>query len=254
MDTEEAKFLLSCMRPDSRDADDPRFAEAIELLESDPELKCWFTERQAFDQVIAEKLSTLETPADLKSSILAGARAGQTRPKRNRPPRAVVTMIAAAAIGMLTILGILRFNENPAAGSEADFRQAAVKEIQQLQSLDYNSPNLEEIRKWLGAHSGNADFKAPDALEKLPTAGCHLFEWKGNRASLICFRTGAGDTESMAHLVVVKGDLFPEFDEKSLEIESAEGWSTVVWRENSQTYLLASKGGEDLVRRLVGSG
>ena len=98
-----------------------------------------------------------------------------------------------------------------------NWQVVGVKEIQQLQSLDYNSPNLAEIRKWLGAHSGNADFKAPNALEKLPTAGCHLFEWKGNRASLICFRTGAGDTESMAHLVVVKGDLFPEFDEKSLD-------------------------------------
>ncbi len=252
MDTEEAKFFLSCMRSDTRDANDPRFAEALELLESDSELKHWFAERQEFDQTITEKLSTIETPAGLKSSILAGA--GQTRSKGNRPPRAVATMIAAVAIGMLTLLGILHFNGNTSAGREADFRHAVVKEIQQLQSLDYTSPNLAEIRGWLNTHSGNADFKAPDALEKLPTAGCHLFEWKGNRASLICFRTGSGGTESMAHLVVVKGDLFPELDEKSLEIESEEGWSTVVWRDNSQTYLLASKGDEALVRRLVGSG
>ncbi len=254
MDTDEAKFLLSCMRPDNRDANDPRFAEALDLLESDPELKGWFSERQAFDQMVAEKLSALESPTGLKSSILAGARAGQGAYERNRPKRAVLTVIAAVAIGMLTILGVLHFNGNTGEGNEVDFRQAAVKEILQLQSLDYASPNLAEIRNWLSAHSGNADFKAPEGLENLPTAGCHLFEWQGNRASLICFRTGADDTKSMAHLVVVKGDLFPELDEKSLEIESEEGWSTVVWRENSQTYLLASKGNEDRVRRLIESG
>ena len=92
------------------------------------------------------------------------------------------------------------------------------------------------------------------ALEKLATAGCHLFDWEGNRVSLICFDTDSGESRRLVHLIVVDRDLFPGLNDAELKITAQKEWASAVWRDHSQTYLLASKGDEARIRRLIESG
>ena len=74
MTNEEAKFMLQGYRPNGSDADNQAFAEALAQAERDPQLRAWFEREQAFDAVVAEKLTELVPPAGLRGSILAGTK------------------------------------------------------------------------------------------------------------------------------------------------------------------------------------
>ena len=47
MDNPEAKLMLQARRPNGRDDAQSAFAEALALVESDPELKAWWEAQQA---------------------------------------------------------------------------------------------------------------------------------------------------------------------------------------------------------------
>lgn len=76
MERDEARHILELCRPGSDDdPQDPMIAEAMTVLEADPELQSWFAEQQAVDARISAAYAALEPPADLKALILAGMRA-----------------------------------------------------------------------------------------------------------------------------------------------------------------------------------
>ena len=80
MDHEEAKHILQLCRPgNDEDHNDPLIAEALERLDTDAELLEWFEAQQAFDAQISAGLRSIDPPADLKISILAGMRAHATQ-------------------------------------------------------------------------------------------------------------------------------------------------------------------------------
>ncbi|MGJ8640333.1 MAG: hypothetical protein ACSHYA_13170 [Opitutaceae bacterium] len=78
MDREQAKSILQLIRPGvDEDLEDPLIIEAFELMEGDSELQIWFEDQQEFDAQFCEHMNTIQPPADLKASILAGMRAHQ---------------------------------------------------------------------------------------------------------------------------------------------------------------------------------
>lgn len=73
MQRDEAQQLLELCRPGNEaDRRDPALAKAFAMLETDAELRAWFEAQQAADARISASLNSLEAPADLKASILAG--------------------------------------------------------------------------------------------------------------------------------------------------------------------------------------
>ncbi len=88
MQRDEAKHILELCRPGiDDDRNDPLIAEALALLDTDPELKAWFDEQQALDARIAGVYDAIEPPADLKASILAGMRAHALRSQADASSR-----------------------------------------------------------------------------------------------------------------------------------------------------------------------
>jgi hypothetical protein len=72
MNNEEAKLILQAYRPGGQDANDPRFREALEQAQRDPELARWFTNEQALDSRISGRLkASITPPAHLKASLIA---------------------------------------------------------------------------------------------------------------------------------------------------------------------------------------
>ena len=72
MNNEEAKLILQAYRPGGQDANDPRFREALEQAQRDPELARWFANEQALDSRISAKVqAAIKPPAHLKSQLLA---------------------------------------------------------------------------------------------------------------------------------------------------------------------------------------
>src|SRR5215207_10953556 len=71
MNTEEAKEILAAFRLGTEDEQDPMFADALELMRTSPELKAWFEDARAFDQMMKAELARVPAPADLREIILA---------------------------------------------------------------------------------------------------------------------------------------------------------------------------------------
>ena len=253
MDIEEAKFVLAVLRPGMKDPADPKLLEALELAKYDPELKRWMADQSNFDQMISGKLSEIESPPGLRDSIIECTNASLSQDRTTVSKRAI-GLIAAASAVMAVVFALAPFGGKSETGYLSEFRSAAIAEIESLKKLDYLSPDQVEIRRWLKSHAGTSDFETPVALEKLATAGCHLFDWEGNRVSLICFDTDSGESRRLVHLIVVDRDLFPGLNDAELKITAQKEWASAVWRDHSQTYLLASKGDEARIRRLIESG
>ncbi len=72
MNTEEARFILRCFRPDGGDASNPDFREALRLAAEDRELGDWLAHERAADAAFATALARLELPEGLREEILAG--------------------------------------------------------------------------------------------------------------------------------------------------------------------------------------
>ena len=72
MDKNEAKFILSSLRPDGQDDDMPQAQEALAMAKSDPELAKWLEQERELDRMLCDKLCECPVPDGLRESILAG--------------------------------------------------------------------------------------------------------------------------------------------------------------------------------------
>lgn len=79
MNNQEAKWILQACRPGGRDDPDPMFAEALEQVRRDPELREWFVEERAFDSHVHDKLQqAITVPSGLKAALLAQRKMADT--------------------------------------------------------------------------------------------------------------------------------------------------------------------------------
>ncbi len=270
MNNDEAKFILRAYRPGGQDAADPQFAEALAQSRRDPELSRWLAEQTALDAALGAKLQSIRVPADLKASILAGRKIVRPEPwwRRSIHPWAAA---AALAVTFGTI-GFLALHEPPEP--KADFalftREIAdylgkgygvLPRHAHLASTDmsyfgstsyrmnYRSPELDDIRRWLAENGGHSDFTSPGGLKRPLNLGCGVMDWRGKRITLIAFQTGRSLPQDKVHLVIINtADLpdppahgQPRFDER-------EDWTTVAWSDGALTYFLMAPGD----RRTVG--
>ena len=104
MTSERAKFLLSVYRPNGADAQDPAFKEALDQVRRDAALASWFQQQRDFDEMIYSKLRSIETPAALRETILAGLRTTAI------PQYRIVRWLAIAAALALGLLFSGRWN------------------------------------------------------------------------------------------------------------------------------------------------
>ena len=100
MDRREVRSILSLHREDDL-VNDERFAEAKELAAKDPELAQWWTEDQAIDDAITEKLASIPVPARLRTRLISTAMPRVAR--RGHWGRPVV-LVAAALVLLIVII------------------------------------------------------------------------------------------------------------------------------------------------------
>jgi hypothetical protein len=237
VDKTEAKIILQAYRPNGTDAADPQFAAALELARQDAELGAWFAEQQAFDRAITAKLRTAPVPADLRASILAGRKVVTPPPALWRRPAAWAAAIAA----MLMLLLIPFALQHQGKPQFAEFKTDAVAFLDSLNRLDMTSKDSEAIREWLATHGGQRRFELPGNLARNPSIGCRVFDWKGQKVTLICFNiTPKGGKFDEVHLLVL--------DEKTLRnaptastpaFEQKGSWKLASWKADGLTYVLA---------------
>src|SRR2546423_1305092 len=71
MTNDQVKQTLTLYRPGTADADDPSFAEALEICKRDAELRKWFAEHCALYAALRAKFKQIAPPEGLREQIIA---------------------------------------------------------------------------------------------------------------------------------------------------------------------------------------
>jgi hypothetical protein len=236
MNNEEAKLILQAYRPGGQDANDPRFREALDQAQRDPELARWFANEQALDSRISAKVKTaIKPPAHLKSQLLA----------QRKIVRPVVwwkmpawQLAAAACLALLVTIGVLWFK--PAGQAQFAAYRTSMAEFagNKLDRLDLMSHDVAEVRRWLAQRESHGDLVLPAGLNGRPSLGCRLLDWKGHKVSLVCFELG---NKQVAHLLVVDSAAFQDAPTESPVFNQVGNVATASWSRDGKTYVVASK-------------
>ncbi len=247
MDKQEAKLVLQALRPNGLDATQPAFAEALALVERDPELKAWWKAQQAFDHQVAAKLEEVPLPPDLRATILAGRKIEQFRPQ----PHLAYWLAAAAVVAVLCVIGtsLHTASEDARSVSSARYDEAALAFLgNDAPALGMTSPDRDKIVAWLKGHNAPTG-DLPGKMSALPPVGCQKFVVHGHDVSLICFVLAGG---KLVHLFVVDQTALSDPPSRSgPEFRQVEGWSTASWSDGRMSYMLATTAGPEALRQLL---
>jgi hypothetical protein len=245
MDKQEAKRVLQALRPE--DADTTAFAEALALVENDPELKIWWEAQQSFDHLVSTKLAQVPVPAGLRENILAARKIKQFTPR----PHIGLWLAAAAAVGILCVVATTLYTSSKEAGpvASATYDEDALAYLgNDAPALGMTSPDHDKIVAWLKERNAPTG-DMPSKMTALPAVGCQKFDVQGHKVSLICFVLAGG---KLVHLFVVdEGALSDPPSSAGPEFKQVEGWSTAAWSDGRMSYLLATQADSDALRQLL---
>ena len=247
MDRKEAKEMLQALRPSDLDTTQPLFAEALALVETDPELRVWWAAQQDFDRRVASKLDEIPIPADLRANILAT----QKTERFTLRPFFPFWLAAAACIAVLCAVSTsfhAQFLASQHISTDA-FHDATLAFIQNdAPNLAMQSTDHDQIKAWLKEQNAPMGHM-PEKMAAIPTIGCQKYVVKGHDVSLVCFTMADGKE---AHLFMVARDAMQEPPLRAApDIKIINGWATASWSDEHMSYMLATSDSMDALRQLL---
>jgi len=262
MTDEEIKQRLEVLRPGvPEDRNDPAIREALEALQSRPELQAERDGAAALDARIADAFDRIAPPEDLKRKILAEARgssgtegessadAPDERGRKVLPfPRAARRGLwAAAAAAALIVAGIGIFgparDAAPSGGPSVqasagipgllDFLNAETDQLKRLgrQGLELESSELASLKAFLREESAPIPPRIPAEMTGKRPFGCLTFQYGEARVSMLCFTADDGATY---HLAAADASNFDLNAEKTPGQFERGGRSFTVWSEQGK--------------------
>lgn len=246
MNSLEAKFILEACRSGELDADDPKIAEALRMLGSDPELARWFADAQELDRVIAAKLKSVPVPEDLIARIRAGEVSDASHPSRITRRR----WLAIAAAGVAVAVPAAAFLTRSRPGSLATYRNdmAAFMDGWDF-AFDLDEISFANIRDWLHSRGTLEKITVPGTLAGSSTIGCRTLRWRGNRTALICFSPrGVGAT---VHLFTISRRAVVDPPPASPEPLKLPKWNSATWADADNVYLALTTADPDKLNRCL---
>jgi len=244
VDNQEAKEILSLYRAGLDEASDPFFAEALAQAQRDPELGRWFKEQSAVDAAVREKFQQIAAPTSLPGQILAERKIVRPAAWWARP---TLWAAAAAAIVLAVLVGHLL--QQPETPTFQSYRKNMAKLVSGEYKMMLETNDLGAIRQFLGKNHGAVDYVLTKEMEKLPAEGCALITWRGQRVSLVCLDRGHDDD---LFLFIVDRSALPDSPRSpSAQFARVNNMVTASWTLGDKTYVLASKGAEDDLRKFL---
>jgi hypothetical protein len=246
MTNDEAKFILSGYRPGGEDSPDPRLAEALEQAQKDPALQQWMIQSQRFDANVAAKVRALEVPRDLRSKILAGARASRplsaARPRRRFP----TWLRMAAVIAVLAAIGAHQYYQGLSApvGLQS-FGQFALTDLGSKGHLGDPDTVMETA---LSASTTPIDRGTlPVDLARMKSDGCRTLRYAGLRVVEVCFRRGAASY----HLYILPREGKAAALPRDRFEQIGKDASAAVWSDAQYVFAVTTKGGSEALWRVL---
>lgn len=249
MNREEAKIILSAWRPGRDSAEgDVLFQQALACMESDPELAEWFAQQQTEDDRMREALREIEPPAHLREAILAEAKVVPIASPVAGRMRLAWAYAAAAAVFL--VAAVVFFPRGGPVDSTSAL-ESALAGIAEKHGHAFGSKagDLDEVRAWLAANGGAADFTVPAGLKNHGAVGCEVVSIEGTKVSILCFHLGENRT---AHLYVVDRSRLADPPEQGVPaLRQIGDFAIASWSEGGKSYFLAGRGGQDSLRQLL---
>ena len=248
MDKNEAKLLLQACRPNGQDAALSVFAEALALVERDPELKAWWEAQQAFDQKISAKLKEVPVPSNLRATILAGRKIEELTPRFQVP-----TWLAIAAMVVILCVAGVGVVHHGMGGTEHlssdGYKTGAIAFLgDNGPSLGTTSPDHDKLVAWLKERNAPVG-TIPASMNAMPSVGCQTFPVQGHSVSLICFSMADG---GIVHLFVIDRDALADPPSSTgPEYKQMGRWATASWSDGQKSYMLATDAGVNMLKQLL---
>lgn len=242
----EAKFILEACRSGDLDGDDPKIAEAMRAMESDPALARWFAETQELDRAVAIKLKSVPVPEDLLARIRAGEPSGSSQ----KPHLTRRHWLAIAAAGVAAAIPITLFMTRSRPGTLATFRNDMAGFMDGWDfAFDLNENDYTKVRDWLQSKGTATNVSVPDTLAGSSTIGCKNLRWHGNRTALICFSPrGAGAT---VHVFVINRNAVVDPPSSAPEQLKLTNWNSATWADDKNVYLALTTADADKLSRCL---
>jgi hypothetical protein len=249
MNTRQAKEILSLYRPGTSDAQDPSFAEALQLCEQDAELKRWFEEHCTVYLALRAKLKQIRIPEALKDQILS------ERKIQTAPPWRKSAVLATAAV-VVALLAMISFWLRPREKSGFPlFREQMVGNALRAYKMDLETTSLEQIRAYLAQRAAHADFVLPLGLQNARPTGCVATTWHSKPVSMICFDSGKphspGQTSDLWLFVADRSPLAGAPATSEPLITEVNDANTATWSEGEKIYVLVAEGDEEFIRKYL---
>jgi hypothetical protein len=246
MTNQEAKFTLGAYRAGGQDAGDPAMAAALAQAKNDPALGAWFARAQAYDAAVGAKLREIAPPAELRTAILAGARASTTQRSWWRQP---VWLAAAAAVAvLLAVAGQFSFRRTaadaPAATALAEFAMA------DLGHYGHGGPEAASgrLKSWLNAPDGKVTSGLNLDFAQMQAQGCRTLKFGGREVAEVCFVRGGVEF----HLYALPLGSMPELPARAVPALVARATqAAAVWSDSKFHYVLATAAGMEALKRVL---
>lgn len=258
MNSEQVKAILQHYRP-TVDAADPHFREALEQVQRDPELAQWFTEHCASYEAMRRTLRQVPVPADLREVILT-AQARRHSLVWWRQPVAVVLAVAAAIV--IIVSGYDVYRHRLAVTQPRDFTaylQTMTSVVAGSYTLGVETADPDILRHYLATVHAPTDYTLPPGLYALRLEGGLVLEWFGHKVALLCFTQEDAEPQDKeenedhdAWFFVVSRSALPDAPaSETPHFALAQGLITASWTRGDKTYVLATRGVQATLERLL---
>jgi hypothetical protein len=245
MSPAEAKSILQAYRPDGSDAADATFAEALRLAKQDPALSRWFEAQQAFDRAIASRIVSVEPPAGLRESILAGEATARPSPFWWAQPR---WLAAAAGLMIAFALAALYYSKPAPTGDEASFLAFVADDAKHSERHGGRGEATGALQASLSQPTSHLGDPVAVNFDELKANGCRSLTFAGRDVLEVCFNRDG----TWFHCYIVRRGDFPALVAQAKpEIESLDHYKMAAWTNATQDFLVVSVAGEAALRRLL---
>lgn len=239
MTIEQAKQILLPAILDRASDGDPQVAEARALANREPALQAWLENQRVLQNAVRRNLREIPVPAHLREQLLASRKIVQPLTWWKHP------MLWSAAAMLMLLCGVgLWLSDVPDQNNLATFRGRMVGAVLRQYTMDIVTNDMRQVRAFLASKNAPADYTLPEKLARLPVSGGGILSWQGQKVSMVCLDSLKQGT---LFLFMVDDSALQESSAGIREFEQVNKLSTVTWKTNGRTYVLAGSGGrEDL--------
>ena len=158
--------------------------------------------------------------------------------------RQPVVWKAAAAIALLCAV-VAVWRKPSSEDSFQTFRSRVVRNVLRSYSMDIQTSDMAQIRRFLATNNAPADFVLPQRLGQLPAQGAGLLSWRDRHVSMVCLDSGAQGTLFL--FIVDRAAVKSPPPER--QYAAVSELTTVSWSERGETYVLAGRGGKEALQQ-----